>query len=224
MIECFYQLPYQLIICFPYWNNYINFGMPVGIYMQKYKFRGEINMADYMKTFSKVNFSPLLPNKDNILIDDIAHALSLMCRANGHFPEFYSVAQHSIFCCEEAIQRGYSNKIALACLLHDASEAYIADITRPVKKYLNKYLEIEMLLQNEIYEKYLKAKLTDEEQKMIDSVDNTLLYHEFIHYTGIELEVEKSDLLSKPVFKFEEFASVENRYKELFYKLTNIDN
>ena len=97
MIEWFYQLPYQLIICFPYWNNCINFGMPVGIYMQKYKFIGEINMADYMKTFSKVNFSPLLPNKDNILIDDIAHALSLMCRANGHFPEFYSVAQHSIF-------------------------------------------------------------------------------------------------------------------------------
>ena len=59
---------------------------------------------------------------------------------------------------------------------------------------------------------------------MVDSVDNTLLYHEFIHYMGMELEVEKSDLLCNPVFKFEEFATVENRYKELFYKLTDIDN
>ena len=44
------------------------------------------------------------------------------------------------------------------------------------------------------------------------------------YFDPVELEVEKSDLLSKPIFKFEEFASVESRYKELFYKLTNIDN
>ena len=58
----------------------------------------------------------------DILIEDIAHALSLMCRANGHFKEFYSVGQHCIYCCEEAIKRGYSNTVALACLLHDASD------------------------------------------------------------------------------------------------------
>lgn len=176
-------------------------------------------MADYMTTFSKVNFSPLLPNKDNILINDIAHALSLMCRANGHFPEFYSVAQHSIFCCEEAIQRGYGNKVALACLLHDASEAYIADIIRPVKKNLDIYLDIEESLQDTIYKKYLESDLTEDEKDKVNLIDNSLLYYEFIHYMNMELEVEKSKLLTTPKFKFQNFSVVENTYKELFNQL-----
>lgn len=54
-------------------------------------------MSDFMTTFSKVEFTPLNPKKEDILVDDIAHALSFMTRANGHFPEFYSVGQHCIF-------------------------------------------------------------------------------------------------------------------------------
>lgn len=110
-------------------------------------------MADYITTYSKTNFTPLEPKSEEIIITDIAHALSLMCRANGHFKEFYSVGQHCIYCCEEAIKRGYSNTVAFACLLHDASEAYLADITRPVKKNLERYLEIEEKLQDAVYEK-----------------------------------------------------------------------
>ena len=71
-------------------------------------------MSDYIITYTKIKFFPLAPIKEDIHIDDIAHALSLMTRANGHFPEFYSVAQHCIACCKEAITRGYSNKLALA--------------------------------------------------------------------------------------------------------------
>lgn len=56
-------------------------------------------MPNSITTYSKVNFTPLEPKKEDIIIDDIAHALSLMSRANGHFPEFYSVGQHCIFCC-----------------------------------------------------------------------------------------------------------------------------
>ena len=97
-------------------------------------------MSDHITTYSGVKFSPLNPKEEDIRIDDIAHALSLMTRANGHFPEFYSVAQHCIACCKEAIARGYSNKVALALLLHDASEAYLSDITRPLKKHLEVYL------------------------------------------------------------------------------------
>lgn len=46
-------------------------------------------MSDGITTFSKVKFNPLNPTKDDILVDDISHALSLMTRANGHFPKFY---------------------------------------------------------------------------------------------------------------------------------------
>ena len=59
-------------------------------------------MADYITTWSGIHFTPLEPKKEEIRAEDIAHALSLMTRANGHFPEFYSVAQHCIHCCEEA--------------------------------------------------------------------------------------------------------------------------
>lgn len=178
-------------------------------------------MSDFMTTFSKVEFTPLNPKKEDILVDDIAHALSFMTRANGHFPEFYSVGQHCIFCCEEALARGFSNRVALACLLHDASEAYMADIIRPVKKHLSEYLEIEEKLQTFIYKTFIEEDLNDEELKLVHFIDNALLYNEFIHYANKELEIDKVDLVSKPVFKFTDFKEVENKYKELFYNLIN---
>lgn len=179
-------------------------------------------MSDCITTFSKVRFTPLNPKKEDILVDDIAHALSLMTRANGHFPEFYSVAQHSIFCCEEALVRGYSNRVALACLLHDASEAYMADIIRPVKKYLSEYLEIEEKLQTFIYRNFLGEDLSDEELKLVSFIDNAMLYNEFIHYMDEALNIDKVELLSSPDFKFTNFKEVEDKFKELFYKL--VDN
>ena len=122
-------------------------------------------MADYITTWSGIHFTPLEPKKEEIRAEDIAHALSLMTRANGHFPEFYSVAQHCIHCCEEAGARSYSARVQAACLLHDGSEAYLADITRPVKKHLPGYLSIEEVLQSAIYEKFLGEPLTEEEER-----------------------------------------------------------
>ena len=87
-------------------------------------------------THTRVMFDPVHPDPALIDIRDIAHALSMLCRANGHFPTFYSVGQHCINCAAEAAARGYSRRVQLACLLHDASEAYLADVTRPVKKEL----------------------------------------------------------------------------------------
>lgn len=178
-------------------------------------------MADYITTYSKIHLAPLEPKEKDILIEDIAHALSLMCRANGHFKEFYSVGQHCIYCCEEAIKRGYSYTVALACLLHDASEAYLADITRPVKRNLKNYLEIEEVLQNTIYKKYIGRELTKEEHKLISLVDDAMLYNEFIHYMNEKLPTTDTNLISNPAFEFIEFSKIENKYKELFDILVN---
>lgn len=177
-------------------------------------------MSDHITTYSGVKFSPLNPKEEDIRIDDIAHALSLMTRANGHFPEFYSVAQHCIACCKEAIARGYSNRVALALLLHDASEAYLADITRHVKQYLEVYLQAEAKLQNMVYSMFLGELLNEQEREQIDSVDNVMLYHEFLHYTSEELSNYKGEILSTPNFKFFEFKIIEQEYKDLFYNLT----
>ena len=100
----------------------------------------------YITTVTGKHFDPMDPGNHDFNIVDIAHALSLICRGNGHIRFFYSVAQHSIACAEEAVARGYSPEVILGCLLHDASEAYLSDVTRPVKKELPQYLMAEETL------------------------------------------------------------------------------
>ena len=137
----------------------------------------------YILTYRKKEFYPLKPKSEDIDIVDIAHALSLLCRANGHFKHFYSVGQHSLNCAYEAIARRCSQNVVLGCLLHDASEAYLSDITRPVKKHLHKYLEVEEVLQNKIFEKWI-PNLSEDEKNQIFEIDDAILYYEFINLFG----------------------------------------
>ena len=173
----------------------------------------------YILTYKKREFYPLEPKIQDIDIEDIAHALSLLCRANGHFKHFYSVGLHSINCAYEAVARGYSNNTVLGCLLHDGSEAYLADITRPVKKNLHTYLEFEDVLQNKIYEKWIPS-LSAEERKQISEIDDAILYYEFIALFGEKIFDYEPKLLSSPRFEFIDFKIIENEFLELFGKLT----
>lgn len=175
-------------------------------------------MGDHITTYTKIHMSPLAPGAEDIRIEDIAHALSLMVRANGHFPKFYSVGQHCIHCCEEAHARGYTDRIQLACLLHDASEAYLADITRPVKQYLPKYREIEQALQEAVFEKYL-GKLSEEETKIWKKLDDLLLYYEFDYFMGEKLMECPGTLVSHPIFDTEPFHATEQKYLDWFERL-----
>ena len=63
----------------------------------------------YITTIGGRRFDPVDPAQEDIDITDIAHSLSLICRANGHFREFFSVARHCINCAREAEARGYSS-------------------------------------------------------------------------------------------------------------------
>lgn len=169
-------------------------------------------MSDYITTYKKRHLTVTKPDPEDILAEDIAHALSLMVRANGHFPEFYSVAQHCIHCYEEAKAREYDGRVCLFCLLHDASEAYLADITRPVKKHLPQYLDFEKMIQDAIYLKFLGSLPTGEEMAAVSSVDDTLLYYEFYHYMGERLQEKEPPMKSSPVFGTVPFAWAEERY------------
>jgi hypothetical protein len=105
--------------------------------------------GDWMQTFSGIQFWPLDPRLDEICIEDIAHSLAYQCRYNGHCGTFYSVAEHSV------ILAGYAKpEHKLAALLHDAAEAYICDVPRPVKKYLQGFREIEERLERLIAMKF----------------------------------------------------------------------
>ena len=166
-------------------------------------------------TFTNTFFYPLAPKADEVKIEDIAHALSQMCRANGHLRTFYSVAQHSIHCAQEAEARGLSNKIQLACLLHDASESYISDITRPVKCYLDEYRKIEQKLQQVIYTKFKIADLTEEERRHVAKIDDTLLYYEFEHLHHQKIHADSPQLYSHPDVTEKIMTSVETEFLQL---------
>lgn len=93
----------------------------------------------WIQTFTGRQFYPLSPRAADVCIDDIAHALALTCRFTGHCARFYSVAEHSVRCVQflgEALAQRHalmSPALAMATLLHDAAEAYLPDVARPIK-------------------------------------------------------------------------------------------
>ena len=171
-------------------------------------------------TYTKKMFDPLHPNAELIDIEDIAHALSMLCRANGHFKSFYSVAQHSINCMKEAKARGYSDRIQLGCLLHDASEAYLSDVTRPVKAELPRYKEIEAPLQETIWNKWLGRPLTEEDRKQVIDIDDAILAHEFLNLMGEKITDQIPEIHAVPQFVFSGFNANKQEFLRLFRQLT----
>ena len=174
---------------------------------------------DHIYTYSGVSFSPLSPCMEDISPLDIAHALSYMCRANGHFKSFYSVAQHCLQCEEEARLRGLSEKTRLACLLHDASEAFISDITRPVKRTLSQYKEIEERLQRVIYRRFGIDPDDRELISAVSEIDDAMLYYEFLELGGLALFDKAPKIISQPDFGFQPFEQTEKRFLTVLSEL-----
>lgn len=132
--------------------------------------------GDWMQTYTGRQFWPLDPHVDDIDIVDIAHALAQQCRYGGHSRRFYSIAEHSIivshFCTTLEAKR--------AALLHDASEAYLVDIPRPVKKYLSNYKELEAALCRAIAQKFdvvypWPKEVTDIDERILLDERNQLM-------------------------------------------------
>lgn len=85
----------------------------------------------WIGTHSGRKFYPFAPRIEDVDIADIAHSLARQCRFNGHCSAFYSVAEHSV-----NVSAVVPPPDALWGLLHDAAEAYISDIVRPIKPFL----------------------------------------------------------------------------------------
>lgn len=105
--------------------------------------------GDWMQTFGGRRFYPLDPKEDELYIEDIAHALSLQNRYGGHSLFPYSVAQHSVY-----LSHVIEPEFAYEALMHDASEAYLCDIPRPIKPDLHNYYQLEGKLMEIISKKF----------------------------------------------------------------------
>jgi uncharacterized protein len=108
--------------------------------------------GDWIQTYLGVQFWPLDPRPEEVRLLDIAHALSNLCRFTGHCQHFYSVAQHSVL-----VSKQVSAADAKWALLHDASEAYLADMSRPVKNFSKlgeEYKRLELLVMAAVCRKF----------------------------------------------------------------------
>ena len=169
-------------------------------------------------TYTGHKFDPMNPQMETLDIRDIAHALSLTCRGNGHVKQFFSVGQHCIMCAREAMARGYSKRVILGCLLHDASEAYMSDVPRPFKEVLPEYVKLEEKLIDLIYTRFIGSTLTEEEMKLVSRVDDAVLYYDMLELFGI-CWGEKSVLEVNPDYTVLPFEEVERTYLELFEEI-----
>jgi hypothetical protein len=91
----------------------------------------------WLQTFSGRRVCVEDPETDEIYLEDILVALPKLCRFNGHCKDFYSVAQHCVLGAEFALE-WFNKDVAKEFLLHDATETYVGDTIRPIKRTLNK--------------------------------------------------------------------------------------
>lgn len=131
--------------------------------------------ANFMTTISGKRINYENPTVEMFDITDIAHSLSNICRFGGHIRRHYSVAQHSVM-----VSNLVPHHLALAALLHDASEAYLSDIVRPAKRMLPQYKDLELKFQGVLEERF--AVTFDHEE--IHIADNKALYAEALHFYG----------------------------------------
>ncbi|MHB1302636.1 MAG: hypothetical protein ACYCZB_04055 [Acidiphilium sp.] len=97
---------------------------------------------------SGAEFDFLDPWNSEFTLDDVANALGKICRYSGQCSDFYSVAEHSLLVSQEAV--GFE----LEALMHDAAEAFLGDVTRPLKQLLPQYKEIERNVESAIYSRF----------------------------------------------------------------------
>lgn len=114
---------------------------------------GTKGIGDYIVTSSGIKFEFPEPTPDMVRLEDIAHGLSNTCRFGGQGHRFYSVGHHSISVYMLVNNRGGSKHEKMQALLHDASEAYLADVPGPAKKHLLGYQELEKKVLSVIGEK-----------------------------------------------------------------------
>ena len=125
----------------------------------------------WVQTISGRAVDLLDPKPETISIEDIAHSLARICRYTGHTTEHYSVAQHSVL-----VARALSPELALEGLMHDAVEAYVQDVSAPLKwamrescsGYATSYDDIEARVDASIAKRFVLTRPLPQAVKVAD--------------------------------------------------------
>lgn len=126
---------------------------------------------DCIRTVSGKYVNVFQPKPETLLIEDIAHALSMLPRFGGHLPVFYSVAEHCI-----KVSRVVNDENKLTALMHDAAEAYLLDLPSPIKKQFPFYNFIEHGLNVTLAEKF---GFTYPFPSAVHNADRVMLHYEW---------------------------------------------
>lgn len=173
-------------------------------------------MADFIRTYTGKHFFPTDPDQALFRVEDFAHALSLLCRGNGHVKTFWSVAEHCICCAKEAAARGLSDRLVLACLLHDASECYLSDVPRPFKQEMKAYQALEGRMLEMIYSRFLGSPLTEKEKRQVREIDDVMLWYDLKYLLGGEEIGEEPEVHITIDYRVRPFEEVEREYLEIY--------
>lgn len=146
------------------------------------------NQPEYIRTASGRKLYPFSPREEDISVEDITIGLSHTCRYGGQTPRYYSVAEHCVRVCE-VLDRFASGSFLFEGLLHDASEAYLGDIQRPIKKWLDEYKEVERIVTSEV-ERKLGLESSEQATSIVHWADNLVMHAEFVSFFGEETHVE----------------------------------
>lgn len=159
---------------------------------------GDKRKGDYMTTYTGQKFWPLDPRAEEVHLEDIAHALSRICRFNGHVRSHYSVAQHAVI-----VSHLVPQYLAFEALHHDDAEAYLADLVRPVKKHIRQYIKHERALEKVISKRFrfkypLPAVIHDIDTRIVADEAESL----FISEPSWTKEFNKIGLRIRPIPAF----------------------
>jgi 5'-deoxynucleotidase YfbR-like HD superfamily hydrolase len=160
-------------------------------------------------TYSGIKFSLIDPKPENVRIEDIGKGLSYKGHFSGQTPKFFSIAQHSVLV-HDLIPKRARNKnpeIAMLALLHDASEAYIGDMVKPLKVLLPEFQKIENRLQSVILHSF---GIEEELMNYVKPYD--------IQAQEIEYNFFYNNRASNGIF----YQSPEDSYKEFIEKYNKV--
>lgn len=165
----------------------------------------DIPHQTWIETQSGVKFELSDPDPDSVALCDITHALGKLCRFTGHTSRFYSVAEHSIH-----VASLVPEELRLAALLHDAAEAYIGDISTPLKMLLKKtdLKKIENRILLAVWKKF-RLDLTEEDCRAIHEADIRVLLAERRFFLG-RLDWGWGDEIDVPKIQFKSYCPKES--------------